>query len=134
MAGFSDYLENAVLNQIFGSQAYSAPATIYVGLSSSLPTDSGGNITEPSGNGYARVAVTNNTTNWPVTSTGSKTNGVPITFASATGAWGSVSYVVLFDSLTSGNFLAQGTLSTSKSPTAGDVLSYGTGTLTINLD
>lgn len=53
MAGFSTYLENAVMNFLFSKTPYTAPDK-YVALYSSAPTDDGGG-TELTGNGYARV-------------------------------------------------------------------------------
>jgi hypothetical protein len=72
MGSFSNYLENELLDHVFGAAAYSAPATLYVGLSTADPTDDDSGLAEPSGNGYARVAVTNNATNFPAASGGAK--------------------------------------------------------------
>ena len=51
MAGFSDYLEDKVLDHVFGGTAYTAPSTLYVALYTVAPTDTGGG-TEVSGGGY----------------------------------------------------------------------------------
>ena len=48
MAGFSDYLEDKVLDRVFGGNAYTAPSTLYVALYTVAPTDTGGG-TEVSG-------------------------------------------------------------------------------------
>ena len=53
MAGFSDYLEDKVLDHVFGGNAYTAPSTLYVALYTVAPTDTGGG-TEVSGGSYAR--------------------------------------------------------------------------------
>ena len=50
---FSNYLENKVLLHVFGATAYTAPATLYVGLFTSNPGETGGG-TEVSGGSYAR--------------------------------------------------------------------------------
>ena len=134
MAGFSNYMENAVLNQILGGQAYSTPSTVYVALSTSAYQEDGTGGNEPVGNNYARASVTNNTTNWPVTTTGTKTNANSITFATASGNWGSLGYVGIYDQLTGGNLLMFSTISVPKSPSAGDTVSYAPSSLTINLD
>ena len=63
MSGLSKYAQPKVLGLIFGNTAYSVPATYYLAAFSTTPTDQGG--TELSGNGYARVSITNNTTNFP---------------------------------------------------------------------
>ena len=39
MAGFSDYLEDKVLDHVFGGNAYTAPTTLYVALYTVAPTD-----------------------------------------------------------------------------------------------
>jgi hypothetical protein len=65
MAGFlTDYLNNKVLDLVFGASAYPAPGTLYVGLSQ-FASNKAGVLVEPSGGGYARVAVANNQTNFP---------------------------------------------------------------------
>jgi len=64
MAGKSDYLENTILDLVYGGVAYTPPAILYVALFSVAPTDAGGG-TELSGGGYARVAVPNDLTNFP---------------------------------------------------------------------
>ena len=50
---FSNYLEDAVLNHVFGGSSYTAPTTLYVALFTSAPSDTGGG-TEVSGGAYAR--------------------------------------------------------------------------------
>ena len=57
MAGFSDYLEDKVLDHVFGGTAYTAPTTHYVALYTVAPTDTGGG-TEVSGGAYARQTST----------------------------------------------------------------------------
>ena len=52
MAGFSDYLEDKVLDHVFGGNAYTAPGTLYVALYTVAPTDTGGG-TEVTGGSYA---------------------------------------------------------------------------------
>ena len=57
MSGFSDYLEDKVLDHVFGGNAYTAPTTLYVALYTVAPSDTGGG-TEVSGGGYARQTST----------------------------------------------------------------------------
>ena len=56
MAGFSDYLEDKVLDHVFGGNAYTAPSTLYVALYTVAPTDTGGG-TEVSGGAYASLTA-----------------------------------------------------------------------------
>ena len=55
MAGFSDYLEDKVLDHVFGGVAYTQP-TKHVALYTVAPTDTGGG-TEVTGGAYARQSV-----------------------------------------------------------------------------
>lgn len=131
---FTNYLENALLDEVFGGVNYTPPTTLYIGLSTSAPTEAGG-VTEPTGNGYARASVTNNATNWPATGgDGTKANGTVITFPQASGDWGTVTYFFIADALTAGNILATGSLGVSKTIGSGDTASFGEGSLTITLD
>jgi hypothetical protein len=134
MAGSkSDYLENKLLDHVLGNVAYTAPTTVYVALYTVAPADSGGG-TEVSGGGYARVAVANNSTNWPAASGGSKSNGVDITFPTATADWGTVVAFGIFDASTGGNLLYWATLTTSKSILNGDTAKFAAGSITITED
>ena len=134
MAGsFSNFLELELLDHVFGNAAYTAPATLYVALFTATPSDTGGG-TEVSGNAYARVAVTNNSTNFPAASAGAKANGTAITFPQATpSGWGVVTQFGIFDASTSGNLLAWGDLTASKTVDALDTVSFAIGALTITL-
>lgn len=135
MAGsFSDFLENELLDHVFGNAAYSAPSNTYVGLYTAAPTDAGGG-TEVSGNGYTRVTVANNATNWPAASGGAKSNGVAITFPTASGGnWGTVVAVGIFDAATLGNLLAWADLTTNKAVNDGDTAEFAIGDIDITLD
>jgi hypothetical protein len=131
MGGFSDYWENKILNHIFGKGSYTPP-TIYVGLSTTNPTDNGSGLSEPSGNGYARVQTS--ASDWKAAANGSLNNTSNITFAQATGNWGTVSHFTLFDAATAGNMLAYGALSQSKSINESDTARFEAGDLQISLD
>ena len=136
---FSDTLETKILDEVFGGTAYAAVATIYFGLSTADPLDSVAGLAEPVGNGYARVAFINNASNWraAVSGAGTKQNSNEITFPEATGSWGTVTHVALFDHVTSNGlavFMASGALGTSKAITTGDTPRFQTDSLTISLD
>lgn len=132
MGSFADYLENELLDHVFGGADYSRPATLYFAAFTTAPTDAGGG-TEVSGGNYARQAVTNNSTNFPAASSGSKTNANDIEFAEATGSWGTVVAVGIFDAASSGNLLAWDDF-TGVAISSGDTLRIKAGDLTITLD
>jgi hypothetical protein len=131
MGGFSDYWENKILDHIFGKGSYTPP-TIYVGLSTADPTDDGSGLAEPSGNGYARVQTS--ACDWNAASNGSLDNAGDITFAQASGSWGTITHFALFDAATAGNMLAHGTLCQSKAIGESDTARFEAGDLDISLD
>jgi len=97
MAGSkSDFLELKLLDHVLGNTAYTAPTIVYVALYTVAPTDAGGG-TEVTGGAYARVAVTNNITNWPAAAGGLKSNGTEIVFPTATASWGTVVAFAVLD-------------------------------------
>lgn len=135
MAGAAtDYLENKILDHILGKVAYTAPTTIYVGLANNVADD--GTITgEPSGYNYSRVQVTNNTTNFPNASGGSKSNANEIAFSEASGSWGTINYVFLADGdVGSGNVLLYAQLTNPKTIGSGDTVKFEAGDLTFSVD
>ena len=138
MAGFSDYLEKKLLDHVFGGATYTPPETLYFGLAKAAITDSttGTTVTEPSGGSYARVAVTNNTTNFPAASgtTATKKNATVINFPEATASWGTVTHFFIADAATGGNILAYAALDASKTIDAGDLPRFNANALTITLD
>jgi len=124
---FTNFLETEILDHVFAGNAYSAPSNVYLGLYTAAPSDTGGG-TELSGSGYARqtmaMSVSGNTA----------TNSAAEEFATATGSWGTVTHVGVFDASSSGNLLAFGALSASKAIATGDVFRIPAGDLDITLD
>lgn len=92
---------NAILNEMLGSVSAAQPSTWYFGLCSSATL--AGTYTEIIGNGYARVAFTNNKTNWSTSTVATLTNNIVIEFPESTGSWGTISYCCLFDASSAGN-------------------------------
>jgi hypothetical protein len=124
---FSNYLETELLDHVFAGNAYTSPTTVYVGLFTSNP-DEDGSGTEVSGGSYARQAGTFSVTGNTATTTAA------IEFPTATGTWGTVTHIGIYDALTSGNLLAYAALTTSKSIASGDVFRIPTGDIDITLD
>jgi hypothetical protein len=131
---FADFLENELLDHVFSAAAYTAPANLYIGLSTTAPSDAGGNITEPATGAYARVTLANNATNFPAASAGTKRNGVAINFPTATADWGTISHFFIADAITGGNILAWGALSAAKAIANGDKAYFNANDITITLD
>lgn len=126
MSSFTDYLETKVLEHVFGGTAYTAPATLYLALYTSAPSDTGGG-TEVSGGSYARQATA-------FTVSGNEaTNTAEEAFPTATASWGTITHVGVFDAASAGNLLAYGTLSVSKVIDTGDIFRIASGDLDITL-
>lgn len=103
MAGrFTDADARLILNNRLGGLTATVTGTHYLGLSTTVPNPDGTGFTEPVGNGYARVTIANNATNWPslTTGRGPKTNGQPFVFPTAAADWGIIVAYLLFDHLT----------------------------------
>lgn len=137
----TQYARAAIGNSLFGKTsnfgALATAPTFYVALSSTTPTTTGTNVTEPSGSGYARVATSAATWNTATSADPSVvSNSATITFPTASGNWVSsanLTYFVLYDALTSGNCLGFGALTTPKPVLSGDTASFASGALETTL-
>lgn len=127
MAGFSDYLENKVLDYVLSGGSFSQPGTKYLALYTTAPTDAGGG-TELSGSAYARQSCAFTTT------AAASTNSASVEWPTATGNWGTIVAVGIFDAATSGNLLAWSNLTSSRTIETGDVFRIPTGDLDVTLD
>lgn len=142
---FTDYLENKLVDWLFRGQAFSPPATLYVGLLTAACSDSSAG-TEVSGGSYARVGVTSSLANWAGTQSagsttassgtgGTTSNNNAITFPSPTANWGVVTHFAVYDASTSGNMLICQSLTVSKTINNGDAAPvFNAAALTIQVD
>lgn len=132
MAYKTTYWANKALDLIFGAQAFTAPVTLYAALTTTVPTMTVAG-TEVAYTGYARVAITNNLTNFPSAVAGAKANGTAITWPvlpAATGARTIVG-VEFWDAASAGNRIGYG-LPVSRTITDGDVYNVAAGQLVIS--
>lgn len=127
MAEMSNYLENALINATLRNTSYTSPATVYVGLYTTDPTDANTG-TEVSGGSYARTAVT-----FGAPSNGVSTNSAAVEFPQATGSWGTVGWIGILDASTSGNLLYHTALDASKTIDSGDIFKIAIGSLSVTL-
>ena len=133
MAGsLSDFAENEILDHLLSAATYTAPATLYLAVFTAAPTDAGGG-TEVTGGSYARLAVTNDATNFPAAVAGSKSNGVALTMVTASANWGTIVAYALFDASSAGNMLGWADLTSSVIINNGDTLRFAAGALTYSL-
>lgn len=124
---FTNDLETRVLQWALTAGSPTRPTAWYVGLFTAAPGEAGGG-TEVSGGSYARQAAT-------FTVSGNlATNSAAIEWPTATGTWGTITDVAVFDALTSGNMLVYASLTSSKTIASGDVLRIPAGDLDVTLD
>jgi hypothetical protein len=127
MAEMSNYLENALINATLRNTAFTSPATVYVSLYTSDPTDADTG-TEVSGGSYARTAVT-----FGAPSNGVSTNSAAVEFPQATGTWGTVGWIGIESAATGGNLLYHTALDASKTIENGDIFKIAVGSLSVTL-
>lgn len=109
MGSASDYLEVELLDHVLKVGAFAQPSSIYVALYTTAPTDAGGGV-EVSGGSYARKEFTD----WVTASSRASTNNTDIEFVTATGNWGTIVAVGIFDAVSGGNLLFWDELTTPK--------------------
>jgi len=125
---FSNFLETEILDHVFAGAAYTAPTTKYLALFTAVADGEAGSVTELSGSAYARQSVA-------FTTSGNTTsNNAAVEFPTATGNWGTVTHVGVYDASSSGNLMAYATLSASKTIETGDVFRVPSGDLDITLN
>lgn len=128
MAGFSDYLENKILDHLRGT-AYTVPAGLFVALYSAAPSDAGGGtevttILRPAGRPVATFAAASN---------GAMSNSGTVDFGASAGT-ASVTHFGLFDAASGGNFLAWAPVTTPLAITPSITVQFVTGALTVSLE
>lgn len=155
MAAWSDFAENKLIDWFFRGQAIgitgasaaagTGPTSLYVGLLTAAPSDTGGG-TEVSGGSYARVTVASSMANWAGTQSagsttassgtgGTTSNNNTITFPAPTANWGVVTHVGVYDASSGGNLMFYMALTVSKTINNGDAApSYAAGALTFQID
>lgn len=139
--GLTTRSHKGLLDALFGkTSVFGALATdpdIWVGLSSTTPTITGGNITEPSSGSYARVATAASDWNTATSAEPSVvSNANAVTFPTATGDWTSgadQTYYTLHDAASAGNVLGFGLLAVAKPVLNGDTASFAASALTMDL-
>lgn len=130
---------NSVGSELFGGTAHAAVGTWHVALFTASPTSAGlgdNEVTTAGSTGYARVAVTNNATNFPATSALTGANGTAIAFPAATADYPlPVTHVGLCASTTEGTDDVRhwGALSAPAVITNGQTPTFAIGALTWSL-
>ena len=123
---FTNTAETLVLAWLFTTGTAARPTEWHLGLFTSAPGETGGG-TELSGDAYGREAI-------PLAVSGNlATNSGNVEFDVATGNWGTITHVAVFDASTGGNMLAYATLTASKAIEAGDIFRVPAGDFDLTL-
>jgi hypothetical protein len=145
MGMWRDTAENAFVDWFFRAEAApTLPADWYVGLFTSMPTDSAEG-TEVSGNNYARAAITRGLAQWAGTqsagstdvssgTSGTTSNNATLTFPVPSGNWGTIVGFGLFTASSGGTLWAYGAVTPNKVVYAGDPVYYSAGQLQLTWD
>lgn len=135
MAGtLSTAIRNAILDHYTGKAAWTQPAAVYIGLSTTTPTSTGGNVTEPTTGAYARIQVT--AAQFSSAAAGATENNADKIFAQASGDWAggsNLTYLVIYDAITVGTFIGYGSLAIPKPVLSGDTAKVLSGDLDISI-
>lgn len=127
MSAASNYLETALFNAVLRNSAFTSPATVYLALFTTDPTDAASG-TEVSGGSYARVAIT-----FAAPSNGIGSNSADVNFTTATGNWGTVTHWGIFDASSAGNLLVHGSMTASLAVNNGQTARVLSGQLTVTV-
>lgn len=127
MAAISNYLENKLINHTLRNVAYTPPATVYLALFLSDPTDANTG-TEVTGAGYLRRPVT-----FTVPVDGTTSNTADIEFPVAESDWGTITHLGIMEQHLAGNLLYHGAFKVSKIIQTGDQFIVRAGDLDISL-
>lgn len=117
---YSTYLRDALNDLVHGATSWTTPTTTYFTLMTVMSSLAGTGGTEVSAADYARIALTNNSTNWPASSGQLKENATVINFTSgALNAWGTIVGSEERDASSGGNMLMQGVFTPSRTVSIG---------------
>ena len=129
---WSEYLQNLILDDLYRQIPMPTFPTVYAAGYTTAATATGPG-SEPSGNGYARVAIANNNTNFGPTVGNIKTSAVDFEFAQAAGNWGILTHFGFHTTATGGTYLGGGSLNTPTEIDNLDILKLGAGTVRFEL-
>ncbi len=132
MGSLTDFAENEMLDHVINDLAFTSPAGVFLGLSTSDPTDAatGASANEAANSfGYARTAIS-----FGVAATRAVDQDAIVTFPAASGgSWGTITHWAIFTSATygAGDCLAHGAFGSSKLINDGDTPSVASGEIDV---
>ena len=129
---FSTAIDNSILDHFLTKATWSARTAnaTWLGLSSTTPTKSGGNVTEPSGGAYARIQLT--AAEVDAAASSATSNNAEQAFAQASADWVSgvnLTHLVIYDASSAGTFIGFKSLTVAKPVLNGDTAKFPVGDL-----
>lgn len=145
MAGFTDTIENSLIDALFRGQTITFLTTQYIALFTAAPGETGGG-TETTYTGYARIGLASSLVNWAGTQSAASTvassgtggqtsNNSAITFGAPTSGPVTITNFAVMSAVSAGTMWSYGTLTTSRTLNNGDAApSFAISALTFTLD
>lgn len=127
MAEMSNYLEEKIINLTLRGQAYTAPASVWLALYTTDPSDADTG-TECTGGSYQRQQIT-----FSAPTDGTSTNSAELEYDAATTDWGTIGYVGIHDASTGGNLLYHSALTVAKPIAEGDIFKVQVNNLSVTV-
>ncbi|HEY2156572.1 MAG TPA: hypothetical protein VGH33_13155, partial [Isosphaeraceae bacterium] len=140
--GMTDFGWGRCYDALFGGAALDPPKTWYAALSTAPASRTTAAPSEPTGNGYARVAIPAERERWQVAlwsyaygQPGDARNASPVAFPAPTGPWGRCVAAALLDAPSGGNAWFLATTTGHPSPADGTPApTFAPGALTLAVD
>ena len=128
MSAFSKHLSELYLDFMFQGATFTPPTDYYVGLFTENPTPLGTGD-EVSGGGYTRVLVS-----FDIASDMSSASLGDVNFPVATGDWGEITHVGIFNASESGELYFFGALENPRSIYTGDEIRFDAGEIVVAIN
>lgn len=128
MANATDTLENTIIDHLLRNQAYTPPSTLYLALTTTIPTDAALG-TEVVGGSYARQVVTLSAASGGATSNSNLLTYTNMPAVTVVG-WMLMAHIT---STALSNYLVHGTMTVNKTYTAGQAATIQIGDLDIGV-
>lgn len=123
----STHLTHKIFDLTLRNQAYTPPATVYIGLLTQEPSLLTDSYEEVVGASYTRETIA-----FSAPASRASSNSGIITFPEATEDWGTVSHWGLFDASTAGNLMYYGEFTLAREYVSGDIVSIPVGRIELS--
>jgi hypothetical protein len=123
----SDFLENELLDHVFNNAAYTSPTNTYISLHDGDPGETGANEISAGGNTYARQEASFAAASGGSVATDAQEEWTDMPDCESGGTNEQLSHVGIWDTVSAGNFLWGGALTTPKNINAGDTFRIASG-------